>query len=1039
MTTKWTAQKLRTAFLEYFQKNGHTIVESSSVLPHNDPTLLFVNSGMVQFKSMFLNQPCQFTGLKRAASIQRCIRAGGKHNDLEDVGFDTYHHTFFEMMGNWSFGDYGKEHAIDLAFRFLTEELRLDSSRMYVSYYVPENDGVAGLHADQETRTIWRKYLPETRILPFTAENFWEMGDTGPCGPCTEIHYDLTGTHGPEHVNTDDPACIEIWNLVFMQFYRDEQGVLSPLDALSVDTGMGMERVLGILNGTTNYGTDLFMPLFEMTGLSYDGVVLSEGEDRSMKGTAGVQQNADRITNGKDGDFSDVQRNADRIKNGKDGDFSDVQRNADRITNDKDDNYPTTRESDNSSSRSDHPKQSTNNFSDSVAQRIIADHARTIAVCLFYGVEFSSEGAGYVLRRITRRMIRVLHSKNVHDLPALVHKAAQILGTPLTDQQMAQLAHEHALFKKTLAQGVKYFNQFGTITAKEMFILKDTYGFPFDLTAQMCREKGIVVDRDELRRLVEQGVRRSKARKGARIGVKRAWAVEHARTAEFLQRDYAHFESTALFAFDEDAIVPLDELRERMKIGLVADRTCFYSEKGGQVGDTGVISFLDEHGRVVRTMSVCDTYKSGEYVVHYGVINGKAGGDCFEGDCFEGEGGCCKGEGDCCKGENDCCEEPKDGRDEGSVAKDGRGNNVKSDGKDLKKVNGSAGNDRHSKTINEQDGLRDKERDKEVKEGKESKDKEGNDTARAEKNAQALKLDMMVDLERRSKIRCNHTATHLLNHVLRTKYGSVQRGSLVADDRLRFDYTMDRKLENAEIKEIEDEVNEMIRKNAEVTVYERRYEEIRDSVVHLPDECYPEVVRIVDAGGARELCGGLHVRMLAHIRCFKIVSEGAISANTRRIIACTGERALECVSNALKIDGYVPGTCNDWEDNLGVLDRMRLLTIKQQKIKESTKMRKSRIRTYSTCTDNVVFADLAGDKKSVLKDLTAIFHNVSKKNAGVIVLARFDGVYPFVCGDVAANAEYVKRWGALHVVRVHGKLCGEIPRLDEKAFVDGFR
>lgn len=886
----WTSHQLREAFLNFFKKKGHTIVPSSSVLPHNDPSLLFVNSGMVQFKPVFLNQPSKFDGLKRAASVQHCIRAGGKHNDLEDVGHDTYHHTFFEMLGNWSFGDYGKKEAIEMAYVFLTDVLHLDKERMYITYYTPSPHGKAAssdkplnggtaeeLAEDTETKEIWSAYFPPSRILPFTAENFWEMGDTGPCGPCTEIHYDCAGrADRADRVNKDDPSLIEIWNVVFMQYYRDDDGRLSRLERMCVDTGMGLERVLGILNGTDNYGTDLFLPLFEMTGL------------------ANLSEQTGKTTNKEAVHSSDTVNDtvSDQLTNGT--------------------------------------VHASNTIDSAVAQRIMADHARTIAVCLHYHVAYASDGAGYVLRRITRRMLRIMHTTSTTaSIRMLVTAAADILRLTLTDRQLKMLDDECLLFERTLREGMRYFNQFvqkSGMTAREMVVLKDTYGFPLDMTMQMCRERGIPVDEKEIARLLRENVEKSKAMQGGRLAIKKGWGLGKGETKEWLDKDYEQVEGRVLFVFDEHAVLwqctdsheETGEMNEGCMVGVVTDKTPFYAERGGQVGDTGTIFFVKDQ-ETIGTMTVRDTQKQDGYTVHIGTIRGRV------------------------------C--------------------------------------RHAV--------------------------------------------LSVDNARRAKIRCNHTGTHLLNRVLRKKYGSMQMGSLITDEKLRFDYKMNRKMSIDEIKTIEEDVNEWIRKDEHVRVYLEKTDMVCDAV-RLENEHYPDVAQVVDINGYKELCGGLHVRTLGEIRHFMVISEGSISHGVRRIVAVTHDRAIQCMHTAERMLRNETGNaCED--GSLGLIDRMRMLSMREKRIKDVIKRRKELVRMYSSSMQTVVVADLPGSRKDVVKDIHAIYHNVCKRGRA-IVMARIDSWYVFVCDE--GIAKRIETYETRNVVRVKGKVSGEIVVKDMQAFTD---
>lgn len=439
----WSSSKLRKTFLDYFKSHGHEVIDSSSITPKGDDSLLFTNSGMVQFKANFLGLKNRFSEVKRACSIQRCIRAGGKHNDLDDVGKDTYHHTFFEMLGNWSFGDYFKEEAIDLAWNFLTKSLNIPKDRLYVTYFGDHNSEIP---PDITAKKIWSRYLPESHILKGSiVENFWEMADTGPCGPCTEIHFDRIGNRlASSLVNKNDPDVLEVWNIVFMEYNRTSTG-LSRLNRPCVDTGIGFERLLSILNNVrSNYLTDLFVPIFEF--------IQQEGC---------LEEYTDAIYG--------------------------------------------------------------ESFEKDKAYRILADHSRTIAVCLYYDVFPSSEGRGYVVRRLLRRSIRysqeVFNFKNGF-LARLVSKAADILGLKLNECKIKYISNEELLFSKTLSRGVTLFKKIlsksTSISGKDAFVLYDTYGFPLDLTKILAEENSIKVDEegfhDELNksRIVSRSSRKKK-------------------------------------------------------------------------------------------------------------------------------------------------------------------------------------------------------------------------------------------------------------------------------------------------------------------------------------------------------------------------------------------------------------------------------------------------------------------------------------------------------------------------------------------------
>lgn len=611
----WTSVQLRESFINFFKSKDHPIIPSSSVIPKNDPTLLFTNSGMVQFKSRFLNEKSEFSDLKRACSIQHCIRAGGKHNDLEDVGHDTYHHTFFEMMGNWSFGDYGKETAIQYVWEYLTDVLDLEKERLYATYFSP-NSEYLNVPEDIESKNIWIKYLPEERVLPFAKENFWEMGNIGPCGPCTEIHYDMSGQNlRAKKVNKDDPSLIEVWNLVFMQYYRNKDDSLQDLETLSVDTGMGFERLLGILNRVSNYETDLFLPLFNLTKLNYipdnlfsescDIKTFEPSQDTQLKenGTESEKvellqnlsgpveniyldeelveekksQNENPVEKKKSPKEEPVDKkkssneepagSVEKKKNSNEESAGSIEKtDLNQDTSESNENMSVIKDISESveklklkedikktaykdkgnfrnnnfksldSKASNKKEKSTQHrksarkenstkfaqrvelskkhvFPDNVVLRIIADHARTISVCLSNDLSFAPDGPGYVLRRITRRMIRIAEEKNVQNLKQIVEGAAKILNLEIKEEILDLFDKEYTQFKKTLGKGVKYFNSLTRVTPEEIFRLKDTYGFPIDLTEQLCKENNIKFDKKKIDKLIEEAIDKSKQRK----------------------------------------------------------------------------------------------------------------------------------------------------------------------------------------------------------------------------------------------------------------------------------------------------------------------------------------------------------------------------------------------------------------------------------------------------------------------------------------------------------------------------------------------
>ncbi|KAL0265825.1 UNVERIFIED_CONTAM: hypothetical protein PYX00_011542 [Menopon gallinae] len=530
----WTSKQLREAFTGYFRKRGHEIIESSSVVPLDDDTLLFTNSGMVQFKSNLLGVKNKFSGVRRACSVQRCIRAGGKHNDLDDVGKDTYHHTFFEMMGNWSFGDYFKKEAIDYAWDFLVNILKISGDRLYATYF---HDEASDVDPDTETKRLWSRYLPLSHIVKGSfRNNFWEMGDTGPCGPCSEIHFDrIGGRDASGLVNTDDPDVLEVWNLVFMQYNRTDSG-MDKLRVPSIDTGIGFERLLSILNNVrSNYLTDLFVPLFEYIRNEGD---LDEYKDTISGPSAGVD----------------------------------------------------------------------------AGYRILADHSRTIAVCLHYGVVPSNEGRGYVLRRICRRAVRCAQETlglKAGVLERLVEKAAGILGISLEESVLRAVSREEALFGRTLNRGIVLFKKLAakgsTISGRDAFVLYDTYGFPLDLTKILAAENNATVDEEEFHR------ERERSRMLSREARRRPFSLPESSITT--DDRYKYLENGI------DAELLFQSEREG-EVGCVFDKTCFYYECGGQVGDSGVITFYED-GVKVGVLAVADTQMISGNIFHIGKLDGR--------------------------------------------------------------------------------------------------------------------------------------------------------------------------------------------------------------------------------------------------------------------------------------------------------------------------------------------------------------------------------------------------------------------------------
>ena len=543
-----SANEIRSSFIEFFKERSHKFVPSSPVVPIDDETLLFANAGMNQFKEIFLGLSSR--DYTRAANSQKCIRAGGKHNDLEDVGTDTYHHTFFEMLGNWSFGDYFKTEAIDWAWELLTKVWKMDPERLHATYF--QGDKADGLEPDNDARDLWLKYLPAERIHPGNKkDNFWEMGETGPCGPCSELHYDSTpDKSGAALVNADDARVIEIWNLVFIQYNRDGEGKLSPLPAKHVDTGMGLERVAVVLQGkNSNYDTDLFTPIIQaiskLTGKGYT--------------------------------------------------------------------YDLHLQSD-------------------IAFRVIADHIRTLVFAITDGGSPSNEGRGYVVRRILRRAARFGRVLDMHE--PFIYKLVDVVVDEMGDA-FAQIKErgefvktviesEEAGFGRTLDRGIEIFSAAAeraeksakkTIHGEDAFQLYDTYGFPLDLTQLMARERNLTVDTKTFEELMEQQRQRGRAAQKADSLAVSLSGVSLPETDDLAKYEMHNCEAKVIGWIENDSFVTEGELAvETGPAAVVLDRTCFYAEAGGQIGDCGIIE--SAQGKFV----VETTEKIAGCVIHRGKI-----------------------------------------------------------------------------------------------------------------------------------------------------------------------------------------------------------------------------------------------------------------------------------------------------------------------------------------------------------------------------------------------------------------------------------
>ncbi len=538
-----TSRQIRQQFLDFFASKGHKIIPSAPIVAKNDPTLMFVNSGMAPLKDFFLGN--QTPPALRIADTQKCLRVTGKHNDLEDVGRDGYHHTMFEMLGNWSFGDYFKREAIAWSWELLTEVYRLPKDRLYVTVF--KGDAAENLPFDEEARTEWLKYVPEDRILPFgKKENFWEMGEQGPCGPCSEIHIDLRSDaeratrDGRELVNADDPNVIEIWNNVFMQFNRRADGSLEELPAKSVDTGMGFERLCRAIQGTpSNYDTDLWRPLFDFlekyTGIRYEGTYPGLHTDWKMT---------------------------------------------------------------------------------DVAMRVVADHLRAVCFTIADGELPSNTGAGYVIRRILRRAVRYYYSFLEQKEP-LMYRMAPILAEEFADvfpELKAQIdfvvrvvLEEEKAFLRTLESGLRRLESLevhkGILDGRQAFELYDTFGFPIDLTRLIAREKGWTVDEAGFEKALQEQKERSRKDAAKTVG---DWTVLRDESdVSFVGYDQLEVDDAYVLKYRTV------QVKGKPQYHVVLNRTPFYPEGGGQVGDTGWLYFGDEK------IQVLDTKKENDLVIHY--------------------------------------------------------------------------------------------------------------------------------------------------------------------------------------------------------------------------------------------------------------------------------------------------------------------------------------------------------------------------------------------------------------------------------------
>ena len=807
---KSTAE-IRQTFLDFFNSKGHEIVASSSLVPHNDPTLLFTNAGMNQFKDVFLG--IEKRPYTRATTAQRCVRAGGKHNDLDNVGYTARHHTFFEMLGNFSFGDYFKHDAIHFAWELLTskEWFNLPKDKLTVTVY----------ETDDEAYEIWEKEIgiPKERIVrigdnkgaPYASDNFWQMGDTGPCGPCTEIFYDH-GDHiwggPPGSAEEDGDRFIEIWNIVFMQFNRHPDGTMEPLPKPSVDTGMGLERIAAVLQHVnSNYEIDLFKKLI------HDAAQIIQTKDLESK-----------------------------------------------------------------------------------SLRVIADHIRSCAFLISDGVLPSNEGRGYVLRRIIRRAVRHGHMLGAKGIffYKLVKPLIDVMGSAAVELAKNQKIVEDALkieeeqFLKTLERGLFLLDQElvkitdSVLPGDVAFKLYDTFGFPLDLTADVCREKNITIDEDRFNQCMEE--QRKRARESSAFSVDYSNVIKLDDKTEFLGYQATEASAKVIAIFQNGQKVESANAGDEAIV--ILDKTPFYGESGGQIGDKGILTSANAE------FTVLDSQKYGKSIGHIGNL-----------------------------------------------------------------VKGSL--------------------------------KVGDLVTAA------------IDVELRERIRRNHSATHLLQAALQQILGNHvhQKGSLVNDSYLRFDFSHNQSITQEQIVEIENLVNRQIRYNLPVDVELMPIDEARNKgAMALFGEKYEEIVRVLTMGDfSIELCGGTHVDRTGDIGLFKIISESSIASGVRRIEATSGQNAMDFIHHEANLLNQIAQLVKS--DKSAVLVRVEQLleqtkllekNIEQLKAQKASQQSAQLINQCEKINNkNLLIAKLDNVEAKVLRTMIDDLKNQLK--TGVIILAAVNG------------------------------------------------
>ena len=796
--------EIRQSFLDFFHSKNHEVVPSSSLVPNNDETLLFTNAGMVQFKDVFLGTETR--NFNRAATSQRCIRAGGKHNDLENVGYTLRHHTFFEMLGNFSFGDYFKEDAIKYAWEFLTEVLKLDKDKLWITVYKD----------DDEAEEIWKNTIgvePNRIARLGDDDNFWSMGDTGPCGPCSEIFFD----HG-DHIEGTPPGAdgdegdrfVEIWNLVFMQFNRDESGKMESLPKPSVDTGMGLERIAAVMQGVnSNYKTDVFKDL----------ILASE-----------------------------------------------------KILKNK----------------------------NSTSHKVIADHIRSSVFLISDGVIPENEGRGYVLRRIMRRGIRhgyKIGAKKpfmhllVKDLVKLMSSAYPELKTKEKDI-VKLIKKEEEKFFETLEKGIDILeesisNMSNTkISGDIVFKLHDTYGFPFDLTADIARERGLLIDEKRFNIRMDQQKETSKASSSFVSSLPAAAGIEQ---TKFLGYEDLESDSEVLVIWKNQA--KIKEAKSKEEIYIACNQTPFYAEAGGQIGDKGMFASKSATGNIL------DCKKQGKVYIHKAIVE--------------------------------------------------KGNLKKGD-----------------------------------------------------------IIKMSVEKEKRSAISIHHSSTHLVHAALREVLGDHvnQKGSLVDENKLRFDFSHDKPLSQEEISKVEEIVNKEALNNLEVKTELMKLDDaLKSGAMALFGEKYDDDVRVLSMGEnsySVELCGGTHVKRTGDIGFFIIINQSSVASGIRRIEAVAGMKSIEYINKIRKINTSLQSELN--VSNEDIQEKIKSLIEENKKLKKQSgknKPKKSIIfsKTYEIDDWKLIVEQVGIEDTKELRELADNQKNTNEKVCAVIFNADKNKI-ALVCG-----------------------------------------